>query len=105
MIDFQVTCVFSSVHIATVLSHVFLVTKIDFSKFTHIHYAFAIMVNGPVPVWEDSQKANAQLTQLVTMAHKHKVKVLPSIGGWTGSITFRYKNKKTIPSLILTYTC
>ncbi|PHZ08504.1 glycoside hydrolase [Rhizopus microsporus ATCC 52813] len=66
----------------------FTVTKIDFSKFTHIHYAFAIMANGPVPVWGNPQKANAQLTKLVTMAHKHKVKVLPSIGGWTGSITF-----------------
>ncbi|RCH91400.1 hypothetical protein CU097_002209 [Rhizopus azygosporus] len=66
----------------------FPVTKIDFSKFTHIHYAFAIIVNGSVPVWENPQKANAQLTKLVTMAHKHKVKVLLSTGGWTGSITF-----------------
>ncbi|KAG1173719.1 hypothetical protein G6F70_005635 [Rhizopus microsporus] len=71
----------------------FPVTKIDFSKFTNIHYAFAIMTNRSVPAWEDPQKANAQLTKLVTMAHKHKVKVLPSIGGWTGSITFSYMAK------------
>lgn len=90
MIDFRVTCVFSFVHITTVLSHVFIVAKIDFSKYTHIQYAFALMVNGSIPIWQNPQMANAQLTKLVTMAHKHNVKVLVSCGGWTGSQTFRY---------------
>lgn len=94
MIDFQVTCFLFRAYCNCTKNHVFLVTKIDFSKFTHIHYAFAIIVNGSVPAWENPQKANAQLTKLVTMAHKHKVKVLLSIGGWAGSITSRYKNKK-----------
>ncbi|KAI7904799.1 glycoside hydrolase superfamily [Cokeromyces recurvatus] len=64
------------------------ISRIQFDKLTHIHYAFAIMVKGAVPEWTDPQLVETQLAELVTAAHKRKTKVLISLGGWTGSISF-----------------
>jgi chitinase len=68
----------------------FPVSKIDFKTYTHIHYAFAIMISGNVPQWTDPNSIDTQLTQLVDAAHASSSKVLISVGGWSGSITFRY---------------
>ena len=65
------------------------VSKIDFTKYTHINYAFAIMVKGNTPEWSDPQQVETQLPQLVKAAHAKKAKVLISIGGWSGCLTFR----------------
>ncbi|KAG2206558.1 glycoside hydrolase superfamily [Mucor mucedo] len=64
------------------------VSSIDFSKYTHIHYAFAIMTNDTVPLWADPANTETQLPALVSAAHKAGCKVLISVGGWSGSITF-----------------
>ncbi|KAI9256730.1 glycoside hydrolase superfamily [Sporodiniella umbellata] len=66
-------------------------SKVDFSKYTHINYAFAIMTKGNTPVWTDPDNVNMELPKLVSAAHKSGAKVLTSIGGWTGSQTFRFK--------------
>lgn len=64
------------------------VSDIDFTKYTHIHYAFAIMTKGDVPEWTDDNAVDSQLPALVSAAHKSNAKVLISVGGWTGSISF-----------------
>ncbi|KAI9346359.1 glycoside hydrolase superfamily [Pilaira anomala] len=65
-------------------------SSIPFSKYTHIHYAFAIMTEGNTPKWTDDANTETQLTDLVSNAHTSNTKVLISVGGWSGSITFRY---------------
>ncbi|KAG0987906.1 hypothetical protein G6F29_002143 [Rhizopus arrhizus] len=72
----------------------FPISKIDFNRYTHINYAFAVMIKGNTPVWSDPASIEAQLPQLVSAAHKKNVKVLTSIGGWTGSLTFSTMAKK-----------
>ncbi|KAI8987339.1 glycoside hydrolase superfamily [Mycotypha africana] len=64
------------------------VSKIDFKSYTHIHYAFAIMVNGSVPSFPDPKFSSTQLKELVNTAHQANCKVLISVGGWSGSISF-----------------
>ncbi|KAL0093210.1 glycoside hydrolase family 18 protein [Phycomyces blakesleeanus] len=66
----------------------FPVSSIDFSKYTHINYAFAIMIKDATPEWTDPQQVSTQLPQLVTAAHAKNAKVLISIGGWSGCLTF-----------------
>ncbi|KAI9495406.1 glycoside hydrolase superfamily [Zychaea mexicana] len=63
------------------------VTSVDFSKYTHINYAFAIMIKGNTPEWTDAQQVETQLPQLVKAAHDKNAKVLISIGGWSGCLT------------------
>ncbi|KAI8064696.1 glycoside hydrolase superfamily [Gongronella butleri] len=63
-------------------------SNIDFAKYTHINYAFAIMIKGATPEYADPSEVKTQLPQLVQMAHAANTKVLLSIGGWTGCITF-----------------
>lgn len=48
------------------------------------------MTSGNVPQWTDPDSIDTQLTQLVDAAHASNSKVLISVGGWSGSITFRY---------------
>lgn len=38
----------------------YLPSKIDFKKYTHIYYAFALQVKGNVPVWEDPEIMSGQ---------------------------------------------
>ncbi|CAO3620437.1 unnamed protein product [Cunninghamella blakesleeana] len=64
------------------------VSDIDFSKYTHIHYAFAIMIKGATPEYSDPQQVETQLPELVKAAHDKKAKVLLSVGGWSGCLTF-----------------
>ncbi|KAI8393756.1 glycoside hydrolase [Radiomyces spectabilis] len=64
------------------------VTNIDFSKYTHINYAFAIMIKGDTPEWTDDWAVSTQLPQLTKAAHAKNAKVLISIGGWSGCLTF-----------------
>ncbi|KAI7852427.1 glycoside hydrolase superfamily [Circinella umbellata] len=66
------------------------ISKIDFTKYTHINYAFAIMIKGNTPEWSDEQQVQTQLPELVKAAHARNGKVLISVGGWSGCITFRY---------------
>jgi hypothetical protein len=57
-------------------------SKIDYSKYTHICYAFAIPgTDGKI----GSVDGSSTLTDLVTRAHANNVKVLLSIGGWLSS--------------------
>jgi chitinase len=57
-------------------------SKVDYSKFTHICYAFAIPgTDGNI----GSVDNGAVLQDLVTRAHAKNVKVLLSIGGWLTS--------------------
>jgi chitinase len=48
------------------------------------------MVDGHLPTWENASHVEKELPQLVSAAHKGGAKVLTSLGGWSGSITFRY---------------
>ncbi|KAI9252693.1 glycoside hydrolase superfamily [Helicostylum pulchrum] len=66
-------------------------SSIDFAKYTHINYAFAIMTKGNTPEWTDQSSTDSQLAELVSAAHKSSAKVLISVGGWSGSISFRYE--------------
>ncbi|KAI9311123.1 glycoside hydrolase superfamily [Dichotomocladium elegans] len=64
------------------------VSNIDFSSYTHINYAFAILTSGATPIWTDPQYVSTQLPQLVNLAHAANAKVLISVGGWSGCLTF-----------------
>ncbi|ORX56719.1 glycoside hydrolase [Hesseltinella vesiculosa] len=63
-------------------------SNIDFSKYTHINYAFSILISGATPTYSDPQEVQTQLPQLVSLAHAKNSKVLLSIGGWSGCLTF-----------------
>jgi GH18 family chitinase len=57
------------------------VSQIDFSRLTHVNYAFALPnSNGTLRAIENTGK----LQSLVTAAHARGVKVSLSIGGWNG---------------------
>ncbi|SFD88202.1 Por secretion system C-terminal sorting domain-containing protein [Chitinophaga sp. CF118] len=56
-------------------------SKIDYSKYTHICYAFSIPDNNGNMGIDNA----SVLTDLVTRAHANNVKVLLSIGGWLSS--------------------
>ncbi|KAJ8652832.1 hypothetical protein O0I10_011506 [Lichtheimia ornata] len=64
------------------------VSNIDFSSYTHINYAFAVMLHGDTPEWTDNDQVKTQLPQLVEKAHAGNAKVLISVGGWSGCLTF-----------------
>ncbi|MFW5775007.1 MAG: glycoside hydrolase family 18 protein [Chitinivibrionales bacterium] len=64
---------------------------IPYDKLTHIQYAFflpdtlgTIVSSDP---WADELNLEGA-NSLVALAHEHGVKVLPSVGGWTGSSEF-----------------
>ncbi|KAI9248263.1 glycoside hydrolase [Phascolomyces articulosus] len=63
-------------------------SNINFSTYTHIHYAFAILIKGATPEWTDSYQVDNQLPGLVKAAHASGSKVLISVGGWSGCLTF-----------------
>jgi chitinase len=46
------------------------------------------MTNGTTPQWTDPSNTDSQLPALVSAAHKSNAKVLVSVGGWSGSISF-----------------
>ncbi|RKP37176.1 glycoside hydrolase [Dimargaris cristalligena] len=60
------------------------VQSIPFDKLTHLNYAFAVL--------DASQQIKFDtatlLSQVVTAAHQKDVKVIFSVGGWTGSVYF-----------------
>eukprot|EP00833_Pecoramyces_ruminatium_P017058 jgi/Orpsp1_1/1191090/evm.model.d7180000083431.1 len=65
------------------------VSRVDFSKITHLNYAFGVIdPNTYAVTGYDSNILN----QVVTAAHNQGVKVLMSVGGWYGS---RYFTKMT----------
>lgn len=57
---------------------------IPFDKVTHVNYAFSIVTPDFRPVFETGYLLN----RVVAAAHAKNVKVLMSIGGWTGSQHF-----------------
>ncbi|KAF1806541.1 carbohydrate-binding module family 5 protein [Mucor lusitanicus] len=70
----------------------YLPSQIDFKKYTHIYYAFALQVKGNVPIWEDpeimSEDVEYGFPALVKAAKAAGTKVTISVGGWTGSTQF-----------------
>ncbi|KAI8641240.1 glycoside hydrolase superfamily [Parasitella parasitica] len=66
--------------------------NIDFSKYTHIYYAFAIQNTDNKPTWSDSglfdEYVQYGFPKLVSLAHAAGVKVMVSVGGWSGSTHF-----------------
>ncbi|KAG1150656.1 hypothetical protein G6F37_001650 [Rhizopus arrhizus] len=67
-------------------------SKIDFSKYTHIYYAFAIQNTASSPTWSDSGVFDSYVAygfpKLISLAHAAGTKVLVSVGGWSGSTQF-----------------
>ncbi|KAG2194923.1 hypothetical protein INT47_005599 [Mucor saturninus] len=67
-------------------------SMIDFSKYTHIYYAFAVQNSAGVPIWADTGVFDTYVAygfpKLVTLAHAAGVKVMVSVGGWSGSTGF-----------------
>ncbi|KAI8878839.1 carbohydrate-binding module family 5 protein [Backusella circina FSU 941] len=67
-------------------------SMIDFTKYTHIYYAFAIQNTGGVPTWSDSGVLAADISyglpNLIKLAHAAGTKVMVSVGGWSGSTQF-----------------
>ncbi|KAF9966986.1 hypothetical protein BGZ70_000526 [Mortierella alpina] len=57
---------------------------IPFDKVTHVNYAFSVVSPDFRPVFETDYLLN----RVVRLAHQKNVKVLISIGGWTGSQYF-----------------
>ncbi|KAG2186181.1 hypothetical protein INT43_002619 [Umbelopsis isabellina] len=70
----------------------YLPSQIDFSKYTHINYAFAVQYQGNTPQWADSGVLDPSvqygLPNLIKLAHAAGTKVLVSNGGWSGSVAF-----------------
>ncbi|KAM3589400.1 hypothetical protein VKS41_000266 [Umbelopsis sp. WA50703] len=70
----------------------YLPSQIDFSKYTHINYAFAVQYQGNTPQWADSGVLDPSvqygLPNLIKLAHAAGTKVLVSVGGWSGSVAF-----------------
>lgn len=54
------------------------------------------MVKGNTPEWADSAQVDSQLPELVKAAHAKDVKVLISVGGWSGCLSFRYSTDRFI---------
>ncbi|KAI8968352.1 glycoside hydrolase superfamily [Mycotypha africana] len=67
-------------------------SMIDFSKYTHIYYAFAIQNTATTPTWSDSglfdDYVQYGFPKLVSLAHAAGTKVTVSVGGWSGSTQF-----------------
>ncbi|RUS26642.1 glycosyl hydrolases family 18-domain-containing protein [Jimgerdemannia flammicorona] len=70
----------------------YLPSQIEWSKYTHINYAFAVMYSGTTPSWADSgvlaDDVQYGFPKLVAAAHSAGVKIAVSIGGWSGSVGF-----------------
>jgi chitinase len=46
------------------------------------------LIKGATPEYTDPQQVEVQLPQLVAAAHAKNAKVLVSVGGWSGCLTF-----------------
>ncbi|KAG0251961.1 hypothetical protein BGZ95_006741, partial [Linnemannia exigua] len=71
--------------------HGFPIYEFDFSKYTHINYAFGYMWKGapdPYVIYIDNAVEGPKLKELVKRGHANGIKVIMSIGGWYGSQTF-----------------
>ena len=55
--------------------------QIPFDHLTHLNYAFAVVGQDSIPTFSTA----SLLDHVINLAHSHNVKVLLSIGGWTGS--------------------
>ncbi|GAA5807973.1 hypothetical protein MFLAVUS_001354 [Mucor flavus] len=67
-------------------------SMIDFGKYTHVYYAFAIQNSPTTPIWQDNGIFDTYVQygfpKLVELAHAAGTKVLVSVGGWSGSTHF-----------------
>jgi chitinase len=66
------------------------VESIPFSKYTHINYAFGLVYkrDDPAHIEVDPWYDGPKMKKLVELSHQNGVKVLLSIGGWTGGQTY-----------------
>ncbi|KAI9271979.1 glycoside hydrolase superfamily [Sporodiniella umbellata] len=67
-------------------------SQINFAKYTHVYYAFAIQNTPTTPTWADSGILDDYVAygfpKLLSLAHSAGTKVIVSIGGWSGSTQF-----------------
>ncbi|KAI9476274.1 MAG: glycoside hydrolase superfamily [Benjaminiella poitrasii] len=67
-------------------------SRINFTLYTHIYYAFALQVQGNTPVWADDgvfdDDVEYNFQTLVKLAKAAGTKVMHSVGGWTGGTQF-----------------
>ncbi|KAF9161270.1 hypothetical protein DFQ26_004703 [Actinomortierella ambigua] len=67
------------------------VAQLDFTKVTHINYGFAVLTTktaDPTTITFDRYYDGTPMRDLVKKGNATGVKILMSIGGWTGSQTF-----------------
>ncbi|KAG9327637.1 hypothetical protein KVV02_006341 [Mortierella alpina] len=67
------------------------VASLDMTKYTHINYGFGVTVKKnpkPTDITFDRYYDGTQMRALVKRGNESGVKILMSIGGWTGSQTF-----------------
>ncbi|KAI0085037.1 chitinase [Irpex rosettiformis] len=63
----------------------FTVANISWDKYTHLTFSFAVTTPDVTKLTGDIDDEKDVLTNLVKTAHEKGVKVLVSVGGWTGS--------------------
>ncbi|KAJ9059075.1 hypothetical protein DSO57_1006207 [Entomophthora muscae] len=65
-------------------------SELSYHKVTHINYGFGVLKNrgDPSEISFDKKKDDNALKEVIQGARKNNVKVLISLGGWTGSQTF-----------------
>lgn len=78
---------FTSYHDDSSAGYSFNVDQINWSKYTHMNYAFVIPTSNPSALTASPQDVHI-LPQLVNAAHANNVTVSVSLGGWGGSQHF-----------------
>lgn len=78
---------FAGYHDDSSTGHSYDVDQINWSKYTHMTYAFAVTTSDPTAISISSEDEQV-IPQFVSAAHANNVTVSISVGGWTGSQFF-----------------